>query len=362
VSSKEKQRINDRYAYQQRGEFRKHQKGLPNCHKPGNLKFWRRDPKDWAWFNEPEIEIEFLTLPKLRKAVKEKGISGQERYKKKSPKHSDWPSNPGIYYRDEWVSWRDLFGKKKFLTLPKLGKVVKKRGIKSNQSYHKASTKHSDWPSNPQQHYRDEWVSWHDLFGTEKKKFLTLSKLRKAVKKKAEVNSVQYSKEAKKHSDWPAGPNVFYGDEWVSWHDLFGRKKKKFLTLPKLRKAVKKRGISSHQYWKESTNHPDWPSNPLNHYGDEWVSWRDLFGTSRIGKALEKASTLFDWMDDHGGRIPAKGSKDPKEKILKRWLSINKRGNKRGWPIYGSELKALAKKRGYPKVFDRVRRSHDSPN
>ncbi len=73
-------------------------------------------------------------------------------------------------------------------------------------------------------------------------KFRTLLQLKKAVKKAGICSKLAYQKESPRHSDWPGNPRVHYGDEWISWYNLFGRKGPEFRTLPQLKKAVKKAG------------------------------------------------------------------------------------------------------------------------
>jgi glutaredoxin-related protein len=93
--------------------------------------------------------------------------------------------------------------------------------------YRKESPKHSVWPSAPNGYYGDEWISWNDLFGGKKPKYITLRQLKKAVKKEGIYLYIRYHEKVKKHPDWPCNPNVYYGDEWVSWPHLFGKKEKR---------------------------------------------------------------------------------------------------------------------------------------
>ncbi|KKN88835.1 hypothetical protein LCGC14_0244420 [marine sediment metagenome] len=106
---------------------------------------------------------------------------------------------------------------------------------------------------------------------------------------------------------------------------------------------------------------------PSSHRPEDMVYWErnaeDLawFLSDSDGdltaSAIEWAKTLFSFMDSHGGKIPSQKSKDRTEKVLGRKLSkmrTNKKNNKEGWPIYGSELLKLSKKRGYLDVFNRT--------
>ena len=98
----------------------------------------------------------------------------------------------------------------------------------------------------------------------------------------------QYHTARKKHLGWISNPDVFYGDEWVDWYDLFGKEKKEkpnLIDLNTLKAQVLAFGVKSQsQYRKAQINHPNWPSNPYDHYGNKWVDWYDLFGKERPPK------------------------------------------------------------------------------
>ena len=51
----------------------------------------------------------------------------------------------------------------KKLSLSQLKLDVKKYKINSQKEYHK--NRRNNWPSAPHEHYKDEWISWPDLFG-----------------------------------------------------------------------------------------------------------------------------------------------------------------------------------------------------
>jgi hypothetical protein len=77
--------------------------------------------------------------------------------------------------------------------------------------------------------------------------------------------------------------------------------------------------------------------------------------TDLTSEALEWAEKLFDWMDSNEGKAPSQTSKDPEEKTLRSKLSNlrkDKKNNAKGWKTYGTKLMKLAKKRGYPSVFN----------
>jgi hypothetical protein len=152
-----------------------------------------------------------------------------------------------------------------------------------------AQRSHPHWPAGVDAAYGDEWINWPDLFGREKPKFITLPQLKKEVKRAGVTSYTSYQKEKKKHPNWPFRPEATYGDEWVSWRDL--HRKPEFLTLPQLKKAVKKNGLNAAKAYKElRKEHPDWPAHPDNIYKSEWISWPDLFGRSKWSRKAPRTS------------------------------------------------------------------------
>ena len=233
---------------------------------------------DWdSWLNLFNKEKpNFLTLEEFEVAIKTAGVDSVEKYRKEQKQQPTWPSNPDTHYSN-WISWLGLFGREKpnFLTLEKLKIAVKAAGVDSKDKYLEIQKQQPTWPSNPSRHY-DNCGSWLDLFGREKPNFLTLEKLKAAVKA-AGVNSPRpYTQSQKQQPTWPSNPNTYYSN-WTSWTDLFGREKANLLTLEKLKAAVKAAGVNSpRSYTQSQKQHLDWPSHPDRHY-DGWGSWLDLF-------------------------------------------------------------------------------------
>jgi hypothetical protein len=281
------QDLNDNYAHQQRHHYRRHLRGLPSHWIPGDELMWQRDPKDWAWLNEPK-KI-FLTLDQLMEEVKETGINRAVDYLSQHSLHEGWPSDPYDYYEKRgWVSWYHLFGRV-FLTLAQLREATEEAGVSKIREYTKSSKLQEGWPANPDLFYKDEWVSWVDLFG---KEHLTLDQLKESVKK-AEVDSeVDYREiHCKLHKTWPSNPATLY-KEWVGWPDLFGREKfqagrpknPNFLKFSKLRQAVQREKILHKKHYNEVREaHPEWPANPNARY-KEWVSWYHFLGKNKKGE------------------------------------------------------------------------------
>ena len=160
----------------------------------------------------------FLSYSDLRTAVQKAGIDSTTVYSEEQRNHDSWPSNLRSTYKDEY-SFDDFFGSK-FLPYQELKLAVQKAGIKDTFEYNKIQKKHSNWPSSPGIIYKDEYPH-EDFFVS---KFLSYSDLRTAVQK-AGINSTRvYLKEQKNHDDWKSRPWVIYKDKY-SFEDFFGKKK-----------------------------------------------------------------------------------------------------------------------------------------
>jgi hypothetical protein len=169
---------------------------------------------------------------------------------------------------------------KLFLSLPKLRKEMKNHGITTTTMYRHTQKKHRNWPSNPSHVYPD-WASYPDLLGKKEKRLLTsLSELKGAVREANIKSAIEYKEyRQSRQGNWPGNPNLYY-DDWVSWYDLFGIEKPKHLTLARLKKEIRKAGVrTSKEYLGIRKDHPEWPASPRQFYGDEWASsWKETLG------------------------------------------------------------------------------------
>ena len=111
-----------------------------------------------------KLGIKIISLGQLKKEVQKAGIKSAEKYRLKRKPH--WPSAPNRNYKDKWISWYDLFGKKDKkidISLGQLKKEVQKLTIKNQEEYY--LKRKPRWPSVPEQYYKDEWINWCDFLG-----------------------------------------------------------------------------------------------------------------------------------------------------------------------------------------------------
>ena len=161
------------------------------------------------------------------------GIGSVEKwYEKEKVLHDDWPALPDRYYAKRgWVSWFEITGKRKFIDFINFKDQVMKLynmfdGSMNIQKWYRIEKgNHNDWPSNPDETYKNEgWKNWTELTGREKVELLSFEELKK------EVISLYpgaigikdwYSNERKKHASWPSTPARIYENKgWTNWGDF----------------------------------------------------------------------------------------------------------------------------------------------
>jgi len=186
-------------------------------------------PKEWvSWYHFFEKECT-ITYQQLKKKCFKKNIKSKREYRKRIKEIPGAPAVPKTQYKDEWVSWKNFFNKEITITLKKLKRVCRRKGIKTCSKYQKVYKEISGAPSDPSRVYKGEWVSWYDFFGKAeyRRDLIPLQQLKEEVRKRDIRTCTKYLKQKryKEIPGAPASPERAYKGEWVSWYDLFGREK-----------------------------------------------------------------------------------------------------------------------------------------
>ena len=159
-------------------------------------------------------------------------------------------------------------------------------------------------PVNPQDIYKDEWVSWRDWFGVEKPKYLPFAQAREWARASGIKNSSDWKQKAQRNKyiipgNIPCRPNRVYANEWVSWIDWLGDsccvdsnnnkprkayKKKDWLPFEQAREWARNSKITSRKEWKVKFKQKELqsglPSSPYYVYRERWKGWNDFLGKS----------------------------------------------------------------------------------
>jgi hypothetical protein len=146
---------------------------------------------------------------------------------------SNLPADPTRFYN---CSWGELLGngcrshhKGGWMPFEEARKFVHKlklKGYKEWRIYCKSGNKPENIPSNPDNFYKNEWISWGDFLGTgnvHKKDFLPFEEARKFVQKLKLKNVIEWQDYCKnKPENIPSNPDQVYKNEWKGYPDFLG--------------------------------------------------------------------------------------------------------------------------------------------
>ncbi len=155
-------------------------------------------------------------------------------YREERIRHFDWPFHPDLKYKNTgWIGWPELVGRerKSFLSFDVFSDEVKGSYFGTGNVedwYNMECKKHTDWPKNLRVYYRnDGWVGWPELVGKEnrlKRNLLPFQDFRdqvRALYPGGEGIIEWFNKEKKNHSNWPSNPALKYKDYgWTGYREL----------------------------------------------------------------------------------------------------------------------------------------------
>ena len=169
------------------------------------------------------MKKEFPTFEEAKRIVKEKGIKTKMEYLS-SYKDLGLPSVPNLYYKG-WTDWYDFLGKEGFPEYEEAKRIVKENGIKCYKEY-KSFCKDLGLPSVPAPYYKDKgWTNWYDFLGKEKADYPEYEEAKRLVKENG-INGIKEYKSFCKDLGLPSNPNEHYKDNWTNWYDFLGKTKK----------------------------------------------------------------------------------------------------------------------------------------
>lgn len=117
----------------------------------------------------------YISYVNARRINTNLGFNSQNEYRKWITKHTEYNMPVDAYHvyskRDEWVSWSDYLGTEnrrgEWYPFKYSKSIVKKLHLKSHMEWVNYVSKHNIYntPTNPNQVYKDEWISWGDWLG-----------------------------------------------------------------------------------------------------------------------------------------------------------------------------------------------------
>ena len=192
---------------------------------------------------------EWMSFQDAKDFIQSEGIQNSTEFKawkKASKRPKNFPSAPWQVYEDEWTNWKDFLGTG-WMNFQEAKTFIQQQEV-TNQSefraWSKSEQRPKNFPSSPEQTYKDEWISWNDFLGTENTDYMK----DRTDKKHTEVQEYMSYTEAKIFvqqleiktpidffeiqrnepdvfpENFPPKPRVFYTNtgEWTDWNDFLG--------------------------------------------------------------------------------------------------------------------------------------------
>ncbi|WP_086480468.1 gamma-mobile-trio integrase GmtZ [Oceanospirillum sanctuarii] len=258
--------------------------------------YYAEDWESWFDFLGTEKPSEkYATLAEASAAARALGFKTLPEYLRGYKQDPKLPVSPKKYYAEDWESWFDFLGtekpEEKYATLAEASAAARALGFKTGAEYLRGYKQDPKLPANPKRVYKEDWESWFDFLGTERpgEKYATLAEASAAAKALGFKTQAEYQRGYKQDPKLPANPERVYKEDWESWFDFLGTEKK-YATLAEASAAAQLLGFKSQAgYLRGYKQDPKLPANPERVYKEDWESWFDFLGTERPG---EKYATL----------------------------------------------------------------------
>ena len=244
--------------------------------------------KSWSHF----FGSHMLTLEEHEKLVQERGVitlKGYLELVEKRDYEGRLSRTPHIYFKSKgWVSWNKFFNlpEDPFMNFTEAMLLMKRLGIQSVAQFKQWSSsgqRPKNFPSNPDKYYKNKgWKSWSHFFSNHRlslEEHIELARARK-------IKTIEEYHELVEKNDFVGrlvkNPDVYFrgAGGWISWDHFFGPQRH-YLSLDRLRLAVKRHDINSEQgYHQARLSDPElaktFPPEPDKFY-EAWAGWQVLF-------------------------------------------------------------------------------------
>ncbi|MCE2571785.1 hypothetical protein [Motilimonas eburnea] len=195
---------------------------------------------------------------------------------------------------EQWSDWNDLFGKvrKEFVSYRAAKYFVKSNKIHTFEEwvqFCRENRRPNHIPSNPNLYYRDEWEGWKEFLCDKPSQYLPLNEAVEIVKQfdlATATDWLNFCRQGKRPSNIPYKPAVFYPD-WKGWnYFLTGnvtKKQHRYYEYNEAKAWAHEMQIITLRDWKEANlegRRPDYiPANPDKFYRNNgWRSWSHFLG------------------------------------------------------------------------------------
>jgi hypothetical protein len=241
------------------------------------------------------LKTPFLPFEEAHAFAKSLGLKSHTEWPRVCP--ANIPCHPNTVYKLQWKGWGDWLGtgnvrRKSLLSFEDARAFARTSGLKSRKEWFEwaKATRPKDVPHKPHEYYKDLWKGWNDWLGTTTNR-ICRAKLLPFKKVRAHARSLRVNGR-KQWDEWrisnrpsgiPSNPQLAYKDEWIGWGDFLGTgnvHRKDFLSYEKACAYVRSSGVRGRTGWLKLKRPSTLPSNPDKYYKEEWIGWREFFGTA----------------------------------------------------------------------------------
>ena len=272
---------------------------------------YKNEWTDWRDF----LGTKWMSFDQAKTLMQSQGIRTREQFQewsKSEQRPEDFPSHPERTYKDKWRGWGDFLGagnisvrrKKEWMSFQDAKAHIQSQGIKTKREFHewsKSEQRPKNFPSNPNQTYKNKWTGWRDFLGAgnisvrRKKEWMSFQDAKAHIQSQGIRTFAQFqewSKSEQRPKDFPSNPNIIYKDKWTGWSNFLGTGniaggiKKEWMSFDQAQALMQSQGIKTStefNEWKKAGKRPkDFPSNPSQTYKNKWRGWGDFLGTGNI--------------------------------------------------------------------------------
>ena len=222
-------------------------------------------------FNTASSSRKWMSFNEAKDLIQNQGIKTKREFQewsksKKRPKN--FPSNPNQVYTNEWKGWGDFLGtgnistgKRKWMSFQDAKTLMQSQGIKTHKDFiewKKDGKRPKDFPSNPNQIYKDKWKGWGDFLDTgnisnrkmEWMSFQDAKTLMQSQGIKTNREFIEWKKAGKRPEDFPSNPQRTYKKEWISWSHFLGNEKQ-WMSFDQAKTFIQRQGIRTSIEFRE---------------------------------------------------------------------------------------------------------------
>jgi len=121
----------------------------------------RRPPKDMV----------FMSFEEARSMIQKEQLKSVNQFKvwaASSKRPMTFPSNPDLFYKEQWLGYRDFLGNAavEFLSFEECRKIVLNLNFRTENEFRtwaKSADRPLNFPSNPDKFYKEKWESWRQF-------------------------------------------------------------------------------------------------------------------------------------------------------------------------------------------------------